>query len=131
MTVNVVKDSEMLYVDVDVLAAWKYRWMIMMTDKGKYLILKLDRGSGRPQWNYSVGGENLEESDCLKNFGILIEYALLFDRHTERNVGGVYALLVNIRIAFKFMKEDVLKEVYYTYINLNMVHRVYLPSTEA
>lgn len=86
---------------------------------------EIRKSSVKLKW---LAGENFEESDCVKDLEILIQNTVLFDRYTEENVRGVYALLAKKIISFRFINGDVFKRIFPTYVRPKFDYCVFMCS---
>lgn len=69
------------------------------------------------EWVYYIycmwGRESLEDSDCEKDHGILIQNKFSCGRHFRENFIAVYALLANIRLALRSWLEMYLQKIHF------------------
>ena len=73
----------------------------------------LEMGSNRmkQRGKYSNGNECISKTNVAKNLGVWITNKLSPDKHINRITGDTYQQLRNIRIAFKYLDEEMINKL--------------------
>ena len=66
--------------------------------------------------SYSIEGETLESSENERDLGVIVMPDLSPEKHIATVVRSAYALLANIRVAFKYLDKEAFKNIYLTYV---------------
>ena len=77
----------------------------------KCKVLEMRKGNTRPGWNYKMGNNTIEKMKEEKHLGVIIQNNLSPEKHIGRITREIYKLLTNIRVAFHYMDEDMMKKL--------------------
>ena len=110
------KDScKELQKDLDKLQQWSDKWL-MKFNTSKCKVMKMGKGKYRPDFGYSIEGKTLESSENERDLGVIVMPDLSPEKHIATVVRSAYALLANIRVAFKYLDKETFKNIYLTYV---------------
>ena len=101
--------------DLDRVNQWSEKWL-MKFNTSKCKVMKMGRSKHRPDFEYSLAGGKLENSDGERDLGVVIMPDLSPEKHIAAVVRSAYALLANIRVAFKYLDKETFKIIYLTYV---------------
>ena len=79
-------------------------------------VMKFGKSGKRPEWNYTLGETTLENSEKEKDLGVIINDTLSPTDHINEKVRIVHNMLANMRIAFSYIDEDMLRKIITTFI---------------
>ena len=99
-----------LQSDLNKLYDWSQHWKMEFNAK-KCHVLEMGRSKHRPTWEYKMGNEIVRKAKEEKDLGIMITDDLSPEKHINKIIGGVYALLTNIRVAFNYLHEEMLSKI--------------------
>ena len=88
----------------------------MKFNTSKCKIMKMGLSKHIPDFEYSLAGEKLENSDGERNLGVVVMPNLSPEKNIAAVVRSAYALLANIRVAFKYLDKETFKIIYLTYV---------------
>ncbi len=78
----------------------------------------------RPNWDYQLGSSTLQESYKEKDLGVRINNKLSPEDHTNEKVRSTYNLLANMRVAFAYIDEEMVKKIIASFIKLMLEYAV-------
>ena len=78
------------------------------------VVMKVGRSKYKPIFKYSLAEAQLETSESERDLGVIVMPDLSPEKHTAAFVKSAYALLANIRVAFKYLDMDTFKHIYLT-----------------
>ena len=113
--VSGVNSCRELQQDLDKLQEWSDTWL-MKFNAEKCRVMKMGRSRRRPVFEYSLGGVQLSESQCEKDLGVCVTSDLSPESHINAIVRSVYALLANIKVAFRYMDKEMFRDIFITYV---------------
>ena len=99
-----------LQEDLNRLHEWSMKWKMEFNAK-KCHVIEFGKSIHRPRGTYRLGGQLLEKSESEKDLGVTIQNNMSPEKHINRIVGGAFALLADIRVAFKHMDENMMKKL--------------------
>lgn len=126
-----VGDCQALQSDLDKLWEWSKRWE-MDFNINKCSIMEFGKSKNRTIGHYKLGEEELKKVDCEKDLGVIITKELSPDKHISKIVGETYNLLRNIRMAFTYLDENMIKQILVTLIRPRLEYAAvfWSPSTK-
>ena len=74
-------------------------------------VLEIGCSKMRQRRKYSMGNEWMNKTIVEKDLGVLITDNLSPDKHINKITGDTYHLLRNIRMAFKYLDEEVINKL--------------------
>ncbi len=99
---------KMLQDDINKLYEWSQVWK-MEFNIDKCHVMEMGEGQGRPHGEYSMGGIRLQKSESEKDLGVVVNSRLDPGDHINNLVKKAYSWWANIRVAFKFLNEEMVK----------------------
>ena len=118
-----LKCCEELQDDLNKLAEWTATWLIAF-NAAKCSVMRMGVSKYRETYQYVLNNTNLRVSECEKDLGILVTPNMSPDKHIAAIVKSTYALLANIRVAFKPMDLEMFKTIYTTYVRPKLEYAV-------
>ena len=114
---TVVKEDccRKLQDDLNKLHEWSKTWQ-MEFNADKCHVIKFGRSEKRPQWNYTLGNETLMEEEKERDLGVLVNNKLSPEDHINEKVRSAYALLANMKVAFTYVDEEMVKKIITSFI---------------
>ena len=94
---------------------WSQKWQ-MEFNAEKCHVMKFGRSEMRPNWKYTLGNDKLQESEKEKDLGVIINNRLSPEEHIQEKVRNMHNLLANMRVAFTYIDEDMLKKIITSFI---------------
>ena len=88
----------------------------MKFNVSKCKVMNMGKGKNRPTHKYAIQGREIEVSEGERDLGVLIMPDLSPERHINAIVKSTYALLANIKVAFRYMDKDMFKDIYLAYV---------------
>ena len=83
----------------------------MVFNPKKCKVLEMGKGTMRPSWDYKMGNDTLGKPEEEKDLGIIIQKDLSPEKHIRKITRETYKLLINIRVAFHYMDEEMMKKL--------------------
>ncbi len=71
--------------------------------------MRFGKSVRRPVGNYCLGNEEICIRSKENDLGVIITDNLSFGKHINKIIGETYNLLRNIKIAFSYIDEDMIK----------------------
>ena len=103
------EDNEILQRDLDKIWNWSQTWEMEFNIK-KCSVLEFGK-SRRITNDYKLGNDAIKKSKMEKDLGVTICDSMLPDKHINRIVGETYNQLRNIRMAFLYMDEEMVRKL--------------------
>ena len=113
--VKTMEDCNKLQKDLDKIYKWSKEWL-MEFNISKSHVMKMGRSKYRPNKDYKLGEENLEETSEEKDLGIIIQNTLSPEKHINKVFGKTYNMLQNIGLAFHYLDEGMMNKIICTLI---------------
>ena len=88
----------------------------MKFNTSKCKVIHMGKSKYRPIFEYTLNGKTLEVSDKERDLGVTITSDLSPDQHIATICKSAYALLANIRIAFRHLDLESFRNIYLTYV---------------
>ncbi len=88
----------------------------MELNADKCRVIKFGKNEKRPDWEYKLGNDRLQESEKEKDLGVIINNRLSPEDHIQEKVRNVHNLLANMRIAFTYIDEEMVKKIITSFI---------------
>ena len=104
-----------LQEDLDKLHKWSEKWQMEFNTEKSH-IMNFGRSDRRPIWEYKLGNKILKESMKERDLGVVINKKLTSEDHINGIVKSTYALLANMKIAFTYIDEEMLRKILTSYI---------------
>ena len=105
-----IESCRELQEDLDKLHVWSQTWKMEFNAK-KCHVLEMGVSDKRPNWTYKIGNEVISKKREEKDLGVIVQDNLSPEKHISRIIGGAYGLLTNMRVAFNYMDEEMLREL--------------------
>ena len=102
---------------------WSQKWQ-MDFNAGKCHVMKFGKSVNRPDWEYKIGNEILQESEKEKDLGVIINSRLTPEEHIQEKVRNMHNLLANMRVAFTYIDEEMVKKIITTFIRPTLEYAV-------
>ncbi|MCP3680120.1 MAG: reverse transcriptase family protein, partial [Gammaproteobacteria bacterium] len=107
--------QEGLQKDLNKIYKWSREWEMEFNAK-KCKVLEMGKSRRRPKGKYSMGGEVLQEATEEKDLGVTIQDSLSPEKHINRITGMAYKMVVNMRMAFHYLDEEMVKTLIKSFI---------------
>lgn len=104
------KDCELLQEDLDRIWKWSCTWQ-MEFNTTKCKKIEFGKSERRIRSMYKIGNEDIKTSHEEKDLGVTITNDLSPERHINKIIGEVLNLLRNIRVAFVYLDEEMMKKI--------------------
>ena len=78
--------------------------------------MKFGKSAKRPDWDYLLGSNTLQESNKEKDLGVIINNKLSPEDHINDKVRNTYKLLANMRVACAYIDEEMVKKIITSFI---------------
>ena len=104
-----------LQEELNKLHEWSNMWK-MEFNADKCHVMKFGESAKRPEWNYTLGNTILQVSKKEKDLGVTINDKMSPTDHINEKVRKVYNMLANMRIAFTYIDENMLRTIISTFI---------------
>lgn len=101
--------------DINKLYEWSQTWQLQF-NADKCHAMEIGEGIRRPHGNYKIGEIDLEKSQKEKDLGVMINSKLSPGDHINEQVRKAYALLANIRVAFRYVDVSMMKKLLVAFI---------------
>ena len=103
-------DCNMLQKDLDTVWKWSVKWEMEFNIK-KCSVMEFGKSGTRVRGNYKLGNTNLDKKNEERDLGVIITDNLSPEKHVNRITAETYNLLRNIRAAFSYFDEDMVREL--------------------
>ena len=110
------EDCDLLQVDLDKRYEWSIKYKMELSAK-KYSVLEFGKSKSRPVGTYKLGEANIQKRNTEKDLGVIVMDNMSLRKHVNKIVGETYNLLKNIKVAFSYTDEDVMKTIIVTIIH--------------
>merc|ERR1712035_134475 len=129
--VNCKEDCVALQKDLDKINEWSRKWE-MEFNSSKCKIMEFGKSKYRPRQVYTMGNNIIEKTNEEKDLGVNIMDNLSPEKHVNRITAETYNLLRNIKVAFTYVDEEMIKKLVIALIRprLEYVAAVWSPSTK-
>ena len=104
-----------LQKDLRKLYDWSHKWQ-MEFNAEKCHVMKFGKSAKMPDWDYLLGSNTLQESNKEKDLGVIINNKLSPEDHINDKVRNTYNLLANMRMAFAYIDEEMVKKIITSFI---------------
>ena len=105
-----MEDSRVLQEDLNKLYMWSRTWGMKFNAK-KCKTLEMGSSARRPSTVYTLGHDHIAKATEEKDLGVIIQDNLFPDKHINKIVRETYSLLKNIRVAFHYLDEEMVKKL--------------------
>ena len=94
--------------------------------------MKFGHSCDRPDFNYVLGDKKIQVKSDEKDLGVTVTNKLSPEVHIKRKAGEAYDLVRNIRAAFTYLDEQMIKKLIMTMIRPRLEYAavVWSPSTK-
>jgi len=103
-------DSILLQEDLNILYNWSQTWGMKFNAR-KCKSLEMGSSARRPTTVYTLGQDHITKATEEKDLGVIIQDNLSPDKHINKIVRETYSLLKNIRVAFHYLDEEMVKKL--------------------
>ncbi len=104
------EDCKALQGDLNVIWDWSDTWEMEFNIK-KCGVLKFGHSCVMPVFSYKLGNEEIKAKSEEKDLGIIIIDKLSSEVHVRRKTGKTYNMVRNIRTAFNYLDEEMIRDV--------------------
>ena len=125
------EDCVVLQKDLDKINEWSQKWE-MEFNSSKCKIMEFGKSKYRPRQVYTMGNNIVEKTNEEKDLGVNIMDNLSPEKHVNRITAETYNLLRNIKVAFTYVDEEMIKKLVIALIRprLEYAATVWSPSTK-
>ena len=109
------EDQVILQQDLEKVWKWSQTWEMEFNIK-KCSVMEMGRSSRRLSTNYKLGNTVISKRKEEKDLGVTFTETLSPGIHINKIVGEAFHLLKNIRVAFAYLDEDMMKKIIVTMI---------------
>ena len=109
------EDCDLLQEDLNKIYKWSKKWKMEFNAR-KCSVLEFGKSKNRPVGAYKLGEEIIQRRNTEKDLGVIVMDDMSPRRHVNKIVGETYNLLKNIRVAFSYIDEDMMKKIIVTMI---------------
>lgn len=103
------EDCILLQRDLERIWEWSQKWEMDFNVK-KCSVMEFGKSKKRITWEYKMGNDVIKRTTSEKDLGVTISNNLSPEKHINKIVGETYNLLRNIRVAFTYMDEDMVRK---------------------
>merc|ERR1712035_47130 len=104
------EDCMALQQDLEKIWDWSRKWEMEFNTK-KCCVVEFGRSKRRPRGVYSMGNESIKKKTEEKDLGVIITNSLSPEKHINKITAETYNLLRNIREAFNYMDEEMIRKL--------------------
>ena len=104
-----------LQEDLNKIYEWSQCWEMEFNAK-KCHVVEMGKSIRRPTGTYTMGEDLMQKATEEKDLGVIIQDSLSPEKHINKVTGAVYSLITNMRNAFHYMDEEMLKELIVTMV---------------
>ena len=104
-----------LQEDINKIKAWSEKWK-MEFNVDKCHVVRFGESSKRPEWQYTLGNENITSADKEKDLGVVMNFKMKREDHINQVTGKMYNLLANMKIAFTYIDASMVRKIITTFI---------------
>ena len=105
-----IEDCRKLQEDLDRIYKWSQDWEMVFNAK-KCHVMELGKGKNRPSGIYRMGEGVLQKVSEERDLGVVVQDSLSPEKHINRITGNTYRTVKNMRLAFQYMDENMLKKL--------------------
>lgn len=109
------EDCLLLQRDLDTVWGWSRKWEMEFNTK-KCSVIEFGKSGMRVEGHYKLGKDKLDKKTEEKDLGVMITENLSPERHVNKISAETYNLLRNIRAAFTYLDEDMVRKLIVTLI---------------
>ena len=109
------EDQDMLQKDLDNIWRWSQTWEMEFNTE-KCSLMEMGKSSRRLTRNYKMGNTFISRRTEEKDLGVTFTESLSPEKHLNKIIGETYNLLRNIRVAFTYLDEDMIRKIFVTLI---------------
>ncbi len=91
--------------DLTKLYEWSKKWQMEFKAEN-FHVKKFGKKGMRPDWEYKLGKDSIQESEKEKDLGVVINNRLSPEEHIQEKVRNTHNLITNMRVAFTYIDED-------------------------
>ena len=110
-----VEDCNELQEDLNQIYNWSTKWQ-MEFNINKSHVMRMGKSKYRPYKEYKLGRETITEVNEEKDLGVIIQSNLSPEKHINKIFGKTYNTFQNIRLAFSYLDENMIKKIMTTLI---------------
>ncbi len=78
--------------------------------------MKFGKSAMRPDWQYKLGNDRLQQPEKEKDLKVIINNRLSPEEHIQETVRNIHTLLANMRIAFSYTDKEMVKKINTSFI---------------
>ena len=104
------EDCDALNQDLNKIKDWSSKWNMEFNIK-KCSVMEFGKSGKRLKGNYSLGNETITKKTEEKDLGVTISSSLSFGKHIRKITGETYNILRNIKLAFNYIDEEMMKKL--------------------
>ena len=119
------EDCMALQQDLERIWDWSRKWEMKFNTK-KCSVVEFGRSTRRPRGIYSMGNERIKKKTEEKDLGVIIMDSLSPEKHINKITAETYNLLRNIRAAFNYMDEEMIRKLIMSLIRPRLEYAVLL-----
>ena len=121
--IETIADSRALQDDLNILYNWSQTWGMKFNAK-KCKSLEMGSSARRPTTVYTLGQDHITKTTEEKDLGVIIQDNLSPNKHINKIVRETYSLLKNIRVAFHYLDEEMVKKLIVSMIRPRLEYAV-------
>ena len=110
--------------DLTKLYDWSQKWQ-MEFNAEKCHVMKFGKSAMRPDYDYHLGNNSLQESYKEKDLGVIINNKLSPEDHINDKIRSTYNLLANMRVAFAYIDEEMVRKIITSFIRPMLEYAAY------
>ena len=108
-------DCVALNQDLEKISEWSKKWEMSFNTK-KCSVLEFGKSKRRVVGNYFLNNEKIMKRTEEKDLGVVVTDNLNFGKHINKITGETYNLVRNIKVAFTYLDEEMVKKLVTTMI---------------
>ena len=113
-------DTQILQDDLDKLHEWSSTWLLRFHPQ-KCKCMRIGNSSDEPNnQQYKLDTHTLENTECEKDIGLLVDDALNFEKHLIAKVKKANSMLGLMRRIFQFMDKESFKPLYQSMVRVQL-----------
>ncbi len=95
--------------DLTKLHEWSQKWQTNFNTEICHVI-KYCKSGMRPDWDYKLGNDRVQESEKEKDLGVVVNNRLSPEDHIQEKVRIMQNLPANMRVTFTYIDEEMIKK---------------------
>lgn len=103
-------DCDALNQDLGKIKEWSSKWNMEFNIK-KCSVMEFGKSGRRVRGSYSLGNDIINKRMEEKDLGVTISSSLSFEKHINKITGETYNILRNMKLAFNYIDEDMMKKL--------------------